>query len=147
MGNVDTPQVIVRRLGPADLNTVVSCASLLPESPTVEWAEDFFARGASHLYVAFAGNSPVGLLAATELPSLGASPDLYIYLISVDPAHRGHGVGSRLVERAVEAAEETGFAHVRMAVLPPIDPNSSATAAATRPWRIDERHSLVITLE
>lgn len=147
MESVDSPQVEVRRLGPADLNLVVSCAALLPESPTVEWAEDFFARGTSYFFAALIGRTPVGVLAATELPSFGASPDLDIYLLSVDPQHRHLGVGTSLVSRAVETAEESGFAHVRIAVSSQIDPAAVATDATAHRWEMQDWQSLVITLE
>ena len=69
-------------------------------------------RGSNLLILALRDDRPVGILVGVETGHLGASPDLFIYGIVVREDLRGHGIAHRLVEKAVEVAEEAGCTRV-----------------------------------
>ena len=64
------------------------------------------------LVLALQDEVPVGMLVAVETGHLGASPDLFVYGIRVREDLRGMGIAHRLVEKAVEVAEEAGCSKV-----------------------------------
>lgn len=62
-------------------------------------------------FVALAGETVAG--AVRQWPvTVGERPGLFLGPIAVDPAWRNHGVGARLIARAVEAAEAAGQAFI-----------------------------------
>ncbi len=46
----------------------------------------------------------------------------YILDVMVDPEHRGQGIGTRLVERAVEEAQKNGFIKIFLTAIPGSEP-------------------------
>ena len=102
-------QGLIRR---ADVDLVLSADDLLAHPPTAEWTQDFLDRGSNLLILALRDDRPVGILVGVETGHLGASPDLFIYGIVVREDLRGHGIAHRLVEKAVEVAEEAGCTRV-----------------------------------
>ena len=106
------PEITIRRASRADVDLVLSADDLLAHPPTAEWTQDFLDRGSNLLILALRDDRPVGILVGVETGHLGASPDLFIYGIVVREDLRGHGIAHRLVEKAVEVAEEAGCTRV-----------------------------------
>ncbi|UVE94382.1 GNAT family N-acetyltransferase [Dietzia sp. B32] len=106
------PELVIRRASRADVKLVLSAGDLLANPPTAEWTQDFLDRGSNLLVLALDGEVPVGMLVAVETGHLGASPDLFVYGIRVREDLRGMGIAHRLVEKAVEVAEEAGCSKV-----------------------------------
>lgn len=107
-----TPELVIRRASRADVDLVLSAADLFASPPTAEWTQDFLDRGSNLLVLAMHDKTPVGMLVAVETGHLGASPDLFVYGIRVRKDFRGQRLAHRLVDKAVEVAEEAGCSTV-----------------------------------
>lgn len=107
-----SPELVIRRASRADVDLVLSAGDLFASPPTAEWTQDFLDRGSNLLILAMHGQTPVGMLVAVETGHLGASPDLFVYGIRVREDHRSQGLAHRLVDKAVEVAEEAGCSRV-----------------------------------
>lgn len=105
---MDSPDVVVRRASRSDVDLVLSASDLFTSPPTAEWTQDFLDRGSNLLLLALADGTPVGMLVAVETGHLGASPDLFVYGIRVHEERRGQGIAHKLVDKAVDIAEEAG---------------------------------------
>lgn len=57
------------------------------------------------------------LMACSEVGHWYGSADLYVYMLGVDPAWRGRGVGRRLLESAEEEARRAGKRFLRLGVV------------------------------
>ena len=106
------PELVIRRATRADVDLVLSAGDLLTTPPTAEWTQDFLDRGSNLLALALLDGAPVGMLVAVETGHLGASPDLFVYGIRVREDLRGQRIAHRLVDKAVEVAEEAGCSKV-----------------------------------
>ncbi|MFS4488740.1 GNAT family N-acetyltransferase [Dietzia kunjamensis] len=106
------PELVIRRAARADVDLVLSAGDLLSTPPTPEWTTDFLDRGSNLLVLALQDEVPVAMLVAVETGHLGASPDLFVYGIRVREDLRGRGIAYKLVEKAVEVAEEAGCSKV-----------------------------------
>lgn len=120
-GPMTPPELVIRRAARADVDLVLSAGDLLSTPPTAEWTQDFLDRGSNLLVLALQDEVPVAMLVAVETGHLGASPDLFVYGIGVREDLRGLGVAHRLVEKAVEVAEEAGCRKVWGSVQLPDD--------------------------
>lgn len=106
------PELVIRRASRDDLDLVLSSGDLFTNPPTAEWTQDFLDRGSNLLLLALHEERPVGMLVAVETGHLGASPDLFVYGITVREDFRGQRLAHRLVDKAVEVAEESGCRRV-----------------------------------
>lgn len=107
-----SPELVIRRASRADVDLVLSSGDLFVSPPTAEWTQDFLDRGSNLLVLALDGQTPVGMLVAVETSHLSASPDLFVYGIRVREDWRGRRLAHRLVDKAVEVAEESGCSKV-----------------------------------
>lgn len=138
-----SPELVIRRASRADVDLVLSAGDLFSSPPTAEWTQDFLDRGSNLLVLALADQTPVGMLVAVETSHLGASPDLFVYGIQVREDFHGQRLAHRLVDKAVEVAEESGCSKVwgsvhrseeqsenDLGVGAPISPHSASDAGA-----------------
>lgn len=109
---MNSQEVLIRRASRADVDLVLSAGELFVSPPTAEWTQDFLDRGSNLLVLALHEEVPVGMLVAVETSHLGASPDLFVYGIRVRRDFRGQRLAHRLVDKAVEVAEESGCSKV-----------------------------------
>lgn len=121
----------VRRLGPTDLEVVltIQCSSL----EAAQWSRASYeavAHGKFYGWVAERDGEVMGFLVARL-----AGDELEILNVAVDPAARRQGVGSRLLEVALEASRERG---ARWAFLEVRASNSAAIG-------FYERHRFVLS--
>ena len=107
-----SPELVIRRASRADVDLVLSAGRLFASPPTAEWTQDFLDRGSNLLLLALDDQTPVGMLVAVETSHLSASPDLFVYGIRVREDFRGRRLAHRLVDKAVEIAEEAGCSKV-----------------------------------
>lgn len=107
-----SPELVIRRASRADVDLVLSAGDLFASPPTAEWTQDFLDRGSNLLVLALQEGTPVGMLVAVETGHLGASPDLFVYGIRVREDFRRQRLAHRLVDKAVEVAEEAGCSKV-----------------------------------
>jgi ribosomal protein S18 acetylase RimI-like enzyme len=89
----------IRELGPGD-EAMLGRLDFdgRPQAPLApEAAARFLADEHTHLWVAFDGPTPIGMLLAYELPRrCGAESIVHVYELGVATAHRRRGVGSAL---------------------------------------------------
>lgn len=109
---MDSQHVVVRRASRTDVDLVLSASDLFSTAPTPEWTQDFLDRGSNMLILAVYEDVPVGMLVGVETGHLGESPDLFVYGIRVREDLRHQGLAHRLVDKAVEIAEEAGCTRV-----------------------------------
>lgn len=128
-GQMTPPELVIRRAARADVDLVLSAGDLLSTPPTAEWTTDFLDRGSNLLVLALQDEVPVAMLVAVETGHLGASPDLFVYGIRVREDLRGRGIAHRLVEKAVEVAEEAGCSKVWGSMVVPDDLTQNPPAA------------------
>lgn len=136
---MDSQHVVVRRASRTDVDLVLSASDLFTTPPTPEWTQDFLDRGSNLLLLALGEGAPVGMLVAVETGHLGESPDLFVYGIRVREGSRGQGIAHRLIDKAVEVAEEAGCSRVwgsldhgeAIPATSPLSPPDAVTSGAT----------------
>lgn len=69
-------------------------------------------RRGSFILVAGTGETPVGALVMLNTGMKGYVPENLLLFVAVDPSRRGKGIGSRLVQYAVELCEGNVKLHV-----------------------------------
>ena len=129
MTSPEQPELVIRRASRGDLDLVLTADDLFSYPPTAEWTRDFLDNGSNLLLLALQDEVPVGMLVAVETGYLGASPDLFVYGIRVREDLRGRGIAHRLVEKAVEVAEEAGCSKVWGSMVVPDDLTQNPPAA------------------
>ncbi|MGW4498331.1 N-acetyltransferase family protein [Micromonospora sp. NPDC004336] len=126
--------LVLRPGGPADAPAVLrllddATAWLVARGRTGQWGTepastdprrigqaDAWATGGG-LWLAMLGDRPVGALvvgAATEYVPPATEPELYVNLLVTDRAHKGAGIGGRLLAHAAELARERGLGLLRV---------------------------------
>lgn len=136
---MDSLYVVVRRAARSDVDLVLSASDLFSTAPTPEWTQDFLDRGSNLLLLALGEGAPVGMLVAVETGHLGESPDLFVYGIRVREGSRHQGIAHRLIDKAVEVAEEAGCRRVwgsldhgeEIPATSPLSPPDAVTSGAT----------------
>lgn len=131
--------VVVRRASRTDVDLVLSASDLFGKPPTEEWTQDFLDRGSNLLILATEDDRPVGMLVAVETSHLGDCPDLFVYGIRVREGSRHRGIAHRLVDKALELAEESGCRRVwgslehgeAIPATSPLSPPDAMTTGAT----------------
>lgn len=92
------PDVVVRRMTTGDEPTVLAAAHLFDAPPVSGAVQAMLASETDHLLIALSGGRPVGFALAHELRRLdGTRPELFLYEIATDEAHRRQGVARRLI--------------------------------------------------
>lgn len=87
----------IRRLAPGDEALVLAAAHLLDDPPDEAAVRAFLASPTDHLLLAFHDGRPVGFALAHELRRLDGPPELFLYEIATDEAHRRQGVARELI--------------------------------------------------
>ncbi|HEY6030802.1 MAG TPA: GNAT family N-acetyltransferase [Gaiellaceae bacterium] len=93
----------IRRLGPGDEDVVRALAEDEPQTALLADERTLF-------LAAFDGSEPVGFVFGYELLRRHGDPSiLFLYEIEVASAHRGQGVGARLLRGLAAIARERGI--------------------------------------
>jgi L-amino acid N-acyltransferase YncA len=82
------------------------------------WKEFSAARLPAHRYVALAGDSVLGWVAASAVSSRCAYAGVVEHSVYVDPAARGRGVGRRLLDALIASTEATGIWTIQSGIFP-----------------------------
>ena len=107
------PGILVRKLATPDVSAVVA---ILHESPeAAAWSRDSLLRmvsaGGASMWVADRDGSVAGFLIGRSV-----ADEFEIQNMAVAPDHRRHGVGSKLLESALEFSHMAGIAGVYLEV-------------------------------
>ncbi len=104
MGGVE-----IVRAGAGDVERVLAAPGLYDQKPTPELARRFFASPGHHLLLALGDDGvPVGFVSGVETTHPDKGTEMFLYELSVAPAHRRRGIGTTLVEALAEIARERG---------------------------------------
>jgi ribosomal protein S18 acetylase RimI-like enzyme len=104
-GNAEAAaEVEVRRI--ADVAAIKEAESLFDKSIDHESAERFITSDGHHLLLAYEGRKPVGMVTGVELTHPDKGTEMFLYELGVDDAHRGRGIGTRLVRELAELARQ-----------------------------------------
>jgi ribosomal protein S18 acetylase RimI-like enzyme len=98
----------IARLGPGDEAVVLAGGGLFDAPPTEGWTARFLASASHHLLVATEGDEPIGFVSGVETTHPDKGTEMFLYELSVDPAHRNRGVGRALVRALADVARERG---------------------------------------
>ncbi|WP_308294280.1 GNAT family N-acetyltransferase [Streptomyces sp. ST2-7A] len=118
---------IRRATSPAE---VMAAAHLFDGPVRPEWAQRFLNESTHHLLIAHRDDVPVGMVTGVELTHPDKGTELFLYELSVDPAHRRLGVGRELVEALGRLGRERGCHGMWVAVDPDNLPARATYAAA-----------------
>jgi aminoglycoside 3-N-acetyltransferase I len=100
---------LIVRLAPGDEHIVVTGGELFDAAPTEAATVKFLASEGHHLLVAVdADGTPVGFISGVETTHPDKGTEMFLYELSVAPAHRNRGIGRELVGALVELARSCG---------------------------------------
>jgi ribosomal protein S18 acetylase RimI-like enzyme len=120
--------VEIVRMGPGDGERVAAAAHLFNSAPLPEPVTRFLADPTHHLLIAYAAEAPAGFVSGVEVTHPDKGTEMFLYELSVDTAHRHHGVGTALVRALADLARKQGC--YGMWVL--VDDENAAAAATYR---------------
>ena len=96
----------IRRI--ADVAAIDDAAALFDHPIRRAAAARFLASDIHHLLLAYVDGRPVGMVSGVELTHPDKGTEMFLYELSVDEAHRRHGIGAALVEELAALARERG---------------------------------------
>ena len=96
------------RLDPGGEPVVLAAPDLFDAAPTEEWTARFLAAPGHHLLVALEDGSAVGFVSGVETTHPDKGTEMFLYELSVAPAHRNRGIGRALVGALAALARERG---------------------------------------
>jgi ribosomal protein S18 acetylase RimI-like enzyme len=96
-------------LAAGDESIILAGAELFDATPTEALATRFLASEGHHLLVALEdGDRPIGFVSGVETTHPDKGTEMFLYELSVLPAHRNRGVGRALVEALADLARGRG---------------------------------------
>ena len=99
----------IARLGPGDERIVLAGAELFDAPPAEAWTARFLSSEGHHLLVAVEDDDvPIGFVSGVETTHPDKGTEMFLYELSVLPAHRSRGVGRALVEALADLARSRG---------------------------------------
>jgi ribosomal protein S18 acetylase RimI-like enzyme len=95
--------------GSGDEQLVLDAAELFDAPPTNAWTAKFLSSEGHHLLVAIdEDGDPVGFVSGVETTHPDKGTEMFLYELSVDPAHRNRGIGTALVGALADLARTRG---------------------------------------
>ena len=102
--------VNVYLLGPGDAALVLSASHLFDAAPLPDQTAAMLESERDFLWFAFARGRPVGFASATVVLHPDQRPVLFLNEIAVDDAARHRGIGTMLMQAAIDLARSRGWA-------------------------------------
>jgi len=98
-------------LGPADAAVIARVVpDVFDHAPDARWTAEFLNDSRHHIAVAIDAGSVVGIASAVHYVHPDKAPELWINEVGVATAHRGRGIGRRLVHAVLQHGRELGCA-------------------------------------
>jgi ribosomal protein S18 acetylase RimI-like enzyme len=98
----------IRKLGPGDGALVIAAGHLFDEDPRPDAVDRFLRDPNHHIFFAFMDGEPAGFVSGIELTHPDKGPEMFLYELGVDEAHRGRGIGTALVTALRDLARDKG---------------------------------------
>ena len=119
----------IRQLAPGDEDVVLAASDLFDAPPTGAWAAKFLASEGHHLLAAVGDDGrPTGFVSGVETTHPDKGTEMFLYELSVDPAHRNRGIGRALVRALADLARQRGCYGMWVAT----EPDNAAALATYR---------------
>lgn len=118
----------VMRLAPGDESMVLAGSDLFDAPPTEAWTATFLSAPGHHLFVAVEDGAPVGFVTGVETTHPDKGTEMFLYELSVDPAHRRRGIATALVTALADLARTRRCHGMWVGV----DPDNGAALATYR---------------
>jgi aminoglycoside 3-N-acetyltransferase I len=101
---------LIVRVAQGDEHIVFAGGELFDAAPTEAATAKFLASEGHHLLVALDvdGTTPVGFISGVETTHPDKGTEMFLYELSVAPAHRNQGIGRELVGALSELARSRG---------------------------------------
>ncbi|MFT2019870.1 GNAT family N-acetyltransferase [Streptomyces sp. 796.1] len=96
----------IRRV--VEMGDAVAAERLFDGAARPEATARFLHEEGHHLLVAYLDGKPVGMVSGVETTHPDKGTEMFLYELSVDPAHRRRGVGGSLVRALRELAQQRG---------------------------------------
>jgi ribosomal protein S18 acetylase RimI-like enzyme len=100
--------VKIERLGPDDVERALALEELLDGPPRPDASARFLREPGHHLFVAYEGDAPVGMVTGVEMTHPDKGTEMFLYELGVAEAFRRRGIGRALVERLADTARAAG---------------------------------------
>ncbi len=98
----------VRRLGPGDDALVMGAAELFDDPPRPDATARFLSAQGHHLWLAYDGEDPVGMVSGIEMTHPDKGTEMCLYELGVHETARRRGVAGALVGALLTYARECG---------------------------------------
>lgn len=121
---------------------VIAAGALFDAPARADATARFLAEAGHHLLVAYDGDEPVGMVSGVEMTHPDKGTEMFLYELGVTEAHRGRGIGRRLVAELADLARDSGC--YGMWVLTD-DENAAALAAYRAAGGVDEGPQRMLT--
>jgi GNAT superfamily N-acetyltransferase len=114
-----TLSVRIQLLGPGDAGVLGNVAAGVFDNPIdCRWTVEFLGDARHHLAVAVDGDQVVGMASGVHYVHPDKAPELWVNEVAVAPAHRGRGIGRRLLEALFEHGRSLGCGQAWVATEP-----------------------------
>lgn len=120
----------IRRLGPADVDSVMAAGVLFDDPVRRDWAEAFLERAGNHLLIAYLDGEPAGFVSGVEVLHPDKDIEMLLYELGVDERFRRRGIGAELVRALVDVARRLGCRNVWVLTEPDNGPALATYRAA-----------------
>jgi ribosomal protein S18 acetylase RimI-like enzyme len=98
--------VDIRRI--SEPEAVMAAGHLFDAAPKEEATRRFLAESTHHLLIAYAGETPAGMVTGVETTHPDKGTEMFLYELGVDPAFRRQGIGTALVVALADLARSRG---------------------------------------
>jgi ribosomal protein S18 acetylase RimI-like enzyme len=115
-------------MGPGDETRVTEAGHVFDEALQPDALKRFLADPTHHLLIAYSGDEAAGFVSGVEITHPDKGTEMFLYELSVETAHRHHGIGTALVNALADLARANGC--YGMWVL--VDDENAAAAATYR---------------
>ncbi|WP_020574200.1 GNAT family N-acetyltransferase [Actinopolymorpha alba] len=95
-------------IGPADADKVVAAADCFDHQPRPDATQRFLNAADHHLFIAYVGDEPAGMVTGVELTHPDKGTEMFLYELGVREEFRNRGIGRALVRALAEHAAARG---------------------------------------